>query len=102
MGTIGRSMIKSLNDIFMKPSKLKKLTTDQVTKFAKHEGWHIGTLGRGSKKGQGLIVRKLNSAGNPTDKMIQWHPGGGHHGTQPYWKLSSGETGTVRIGPQFD
>jgi hypothetical protein len=33
--------------------------------------------------------------------MIQWHPGGGHHGAHAYWKVSASETETARIGPQF-
>ena len=36
-----------------------------------------------------------------TGRMMQWHPGGGHHGLDPYWKISTGETGTIRVGPQF-
>ena len=33
-----------------------------------------------------------------TGKYIQWHPGGGHHGPDPYWKVSSPQGGTVRVG----
>jgi len=39
--------------------------------------------------------------GNLTGRIIQLHPGGGHHGPEAYWKVSSPKGGTVRIGPQF-
>lgn len=30
------------------------------------------------------------------DAYIQYHPGGGHHGELPYFKISNGKIGTVR------
>jgi RHS repeat-associated protein len=31
------------------------------------------------------------------DRLLQYHPGGGHHGPNTYWKVSSGEGGVIRI-----
>lgn len=31
-----------------------------------------------------------------TGRIIQWHPGGGHHGKSQYWKVSLGK-GAFRI-----
>lgn len=42
-----------------------------------------------------MILREYGIK-EPTGRMIQWHPGGGHHGVNPYWKVSSG-SGTFRI-----
>ena len=91
----------TLGEIFGNPGVLKNTTPTEVKALAQGEGWSVGTLGKGSQKGSGLIVRELGASGDPTGRMIQWHPGGGHHGAQPYWKVSSGPTGTVRVGPQF-
>jgi hypothetical protein len=35
--------------------------------------------------------------GKETGRQIQFHPGGGHHGPDSYWKVSSGEHGVIRI-----
>ncbi len=62
------------------------------------EGWTKGPLGQGSKagipleEGGGLILREPGGS-----KFLQWHPGGGHHGPDPYWKFSSTESGILRI-----
>jgi hypothetical protein len=100
-GDSGRSRGK-FDQIFNDPEQLRDKTPDEIREIAQQEGWDIGTLGKGSHKGQGLVVREVDENGNLTGKMIQWHPGGGHHGSEPYWKVSSGLTGTTRIGPQFD
>jgi hypothetical protein len=44
---------------------------------------------------------EYNEKGKRTARMVQWHPGGGHHGSEPYWKVSGPEAGTTRVGPQF-
>ena len=56
-------------------------------------GWRVETLARGSHKGQGLVLRQYTDAGNPTGTMIRWHPGGGHHGPDPYWRVINSRTG---------
>ena len=92
-----------LDDVFDDPTLLTGKTPGEIEGFARNNPrWQVNTLGKGSHKGQGLIIRELTSDGNNfTDRIIQWHPGGGRHGAQPYWKVSSGKGGTARIGPQF-
>jgi hypothetical protein len=55
------------------------------------ENLQIGTLSKGAHAGQGM---KVTWGG---DKLLQFHPGGGHHGPNSYWKVSSGKTRTIRI-----
>jgi len=46
-----------------------------------------------------VVFREVTSEGNFTGRIIQWHPGDStYHGPDPYWKVSTGEGGTVRIG----
>lgn len=56
-------------------------------------GWRVQTLGKGSRKGEGFVFRQHTEAGNPTGTMIRWHPGGGHHGPDPYWRVINSQTG---------
>jgi len=73
------------------PNKLKNVSVDKIEKIALKEGLETGTLSRGSHAGQGF---KVTWGG---DRLLQYHPGNGHHGNKSYWKVSSGETGTIRI-----
>jgi hypothetical protein len=62
-------------------------------------GWRVATLGRGSHQGQGWVLREYDDAGNPTGRVIRWHPGGGQHGPDPYWRVSSptgGKSGIIK------
>jgi hypothetical protein len=98
------SVIDPIQNIFDNPWQLNgKAPGDisDVTDWAQENGWRVETLGRGSHEGEGFVLREYTPDGQPTGRMIQWHPGGGHHGPDPYWKISSGPTGTQRIGPQF-
>lgn len=56
-------------------------------------GWQVESLGKGSQAGNGWVLRQYNEKGNPTGPQIRWHPGGGHHGPDPYWRV---------VGPQGD
>ena len=56
-------------------------------------GWREEGLGQGEHKGQGWLLRQYAEAGAPTGRVIRWHPGGGRHGPNPYWIVSSGEGG---------
>lgn len=59
--------------------------------------WVEGTLGKGSHAGQGWTVREALPSGAFSDRYLQWHPGGGRHGPDAYWKVSSAKTGTQRL-----
>jgi RHS repeat-associated protein len=95
--------IKAIETIFSDATKLAGKTPAEVEAGIGEvpSNWAVETLGKGSQKGNGWVLREYGANGQPTGRMIQWHPGGGHHGAAPYWKVSSGTTGTVRIGPQF-
>ena len=36
-------------------------------------------------------------APNGSSIYIQYHPGSGHHGVMPYYKISSGKNGIVNV-----
>jgi len=80
--------------------KLKNYRPDhpkaqEIIRELKKMGWVEERLGHGTHEGQGLILREVVN-GRKTDVMLEWHPGGGHHGPDHYWKFSSGKTGTLR------
>jgi hypothetical protein len=77
-----------------------EVAIQRMVEEALNEGWKVERLGQGSDAGQGLMIRELKD-GKLTGRIIQWHPGGGRHGPEPYWKVSSPEGDTRRIGPQF-
>ncbi|MEK6300444.1 MAG: RHS repeat-associated core domain-containing protein [Acidobacteriota bacterium] len=93
---------RAIEEILADAWKLAGKTPAQIqAKIGKLPGnWKVETLGKGKHKGQGWLLRE-HSANGPTGRIIQHHPGGGHHGPAPYWKVSSGQSGTVRVGPQF-
>jgi hypothetical protein len=96
----GEAAIDAIEDILANPLALRGLgpqDIEQIILAAERVGWQVGTLQRGSRVGRGLVVREMHTNGEPTGRMIQWHPGGGHHGTGPYWKVCSPERGTIRV-----
>lgn len=80
------------------PSITTRLHPEQLADLAKKSGWKVEPLGKGSRagltydQGGGYSMRAPNGA----SEYIQYHPGGGHHGELPYYKISSGKNGTVR------
>ena len=89
--------VTKIDEIFKDPKTLTNVNPTLIKRLAQLEGdkWIIGKLGKGSHAGQGLIIK------DGKNSLIQWHPGGGHHGAEPYWKVSSSILGKIRIGPQF-
>ena len=59
---------------------------------------HVEPLGKGRlagipyEQGGGISMH----APNGSSIYIQYHPGSGHHGVMPYYKISSGKNGIVR------
>jgi RHS repeat-associated protein len=95
------ALLQSVEDVIANPQLLKGLHPVQVEALiGKTPGWRIEGLGQGAHRGQGWMLREYTPRGHPTGRTIGWHPGGGHHGPHPYWKVNSGH-GPVRIGPQF-
>ena len=92
-------ILESVDDIVANPELIRGLTpTDVVARLGRLPArWTVGTLGRGSRAGQGWVLREVNTAGNLTGRAMFWHPGAGHHGAGAYWKVSSPQGGIVRV-----
>lgn len=90
----------SIDEILANPKILKgKIPNDIIPLFQDNPNWAIDTTKKGRNKGKGVVFREVTSEGNFTGRIIQWHPGDStYHGPDPYWKVSTGEGGTVRIG----
>ncbi|MEU4193718.1 RHS repeat-associated core domain-containing protein [Kribbella sp. NPDC026611] len=91
--------LKDVEEIFASPAKISGKTLDEVKGLVQKSGnFREGALTKGSQAGKGYKANELNEQGTGlTDRYIQYHPGGGHHGPDPYWKVSSGKTGTERF-----
>ncbi len=88
----------SIQDIIDMPSKITDFSPKQIANLAQANGWSVGPLGKGSsagvsyEQGVGFSIHAPNGG----SEYIQYHPGGGHHGELPYFKISSGQNGIVR------
>jgi len=88
--------ISGLDDLLTNPALLSRATPHQWYKYLLRAGHNPQALGRGSLRGV-----PFESGGGfrvhwGGDRILQFHPGGGHHGIS-YWKISSGTGGTVRF-----
>ena len=100
LGTIGSLPASALtiDDILANPSLLEGMSPEEVEQsLGDVPGWKVEQLGKGSHEGEGWVLRQYDEKGNPTARLIRWHPGGGHHGPQPYWRVSSPEGGKSGI-----
>lgn len=93
----GLKGIDNLDDFLNDPSKLKGVTPDELYKYLKENGYNPVPLTK-SKTVKGVPFEegggfKVNWGG---DRILQYHPGSRHHGNIPYYKLSSGPSGTQR------
>lgn len=92
------SILQSVDDVMANPSLLAGKSPALVqTILQKTPGWKVETLAKGSKAGQGFVFREYSKRGNPTGQMIRWHPGGGHHGPDPYWRVTSHTLGKSEV-----
>ena len=87
----GRSSSSKLEKYIRNPQSIKNVSPSKIQKIAAKEGLSTGVLMDGAHAGQGF---KVTFGG---DRLLMYHPGGGHHGPKSYWKISSGQTGTIRI-----
>ncbi|MFJ8731995.1 putative T7SS-secreted protein [Streptomyces bauhiniae] len=90
-GPIGS--IQGIDDIMDNPNMLGGgVRPEQVRGALVNEpGWREESLGRGGHAGQGWVLREYNDRGQPTGRMLRWHPGGGHHGDGAYWRVKGWE-----------
>ena len=86
-----KSNTSKLDKYVNNPQKLKNVDPIKIEKIAVREGLQTGTLSKGAHAGQGFKVTWNG------DRLLQYHPGGGHHGANSYWKVSCGDKGTIRI-----
>jgi RHS repeat-associated protein len=99
---VGQYM-ESINDVLANPQLLNGKTAAEVQAvLGKTPGWSVETLGKGAHQGQGWVLREYNAAGNQTGRMLRWHPGGGHHGPNPYWRVNTHNTKSpiIPAGPE--
>ena len=88
----------SIQDIIDMPSKITEFSPKQISNLASRNGWTVEPLGKGRlagipyEQGGGISMH----APNGSSIYIQYHPGSGHHGVMPYYKISSGKNGIVR------
>lgn len=58
-----------------------------------------GLMGaRGLSVPSAFVLREYGPNNAPTGRMIRWHPGGGHHGPEPYWRVNAynSKSGIIR------
>lgn len=85
----GRGVLRSVDDVMADGGTLLRgRSPAEVESILKDTpGWRVEGLGQGSAQGRGWMMREYTERGNPTGRMIRWHPGGGHHGPDPYWRV---------------
>lgn len=84
----GEPQITSIKDVYSDPQLLRGKTPQEVEEALKGSpGWRVERLGKGSHRGQGWVFREYTEDGHPTGRQLRWHPGGGHHGSDPYWRV---------------
>lgn len=105
LGTMGSlpSAELTVEDVLASPSLLEGKSPQAVeAMIGETPGWRVEKLGQGSHEGQGWVLRQYDASGNATGRLVRWHPGGGHHGTTPYWRVSSPEGGKSGVIPGGD
>jgi hypothetical protein len=97
-----KNPVNSVDDIINTPSSLTNVNPTDIVEFVQKEGWTVTPLKKGGNAGvpyeQGGGFSMNPPAGTSgSSRYIQYHPGGGHHGDLPYYKVSSPEHGITRI-----
>ena len=81
--------IDSVEDLLTDPEFLRNKTLEEVEELlgTTPANWQVERLRRGGGKGKGWVMREYTRNGNETGRMIRYHPGGGRHGPEPYWRV---------------
>jgi hypothetical protein len=85
----------TLQDVLINPNLLNGQTLDTARRWLTltgPENWTQSTLSQGSHAGQGWKFFETAPNGNPAGAYVRFHPGGGHHGPNSYWRVSDGVT----------
>jgi len=93
----GTNSINSLDDLLTNPNKLSGVSGEELYNYLVKNGYDVKPLNRGSFKGIPFEEGggfKVNWGG---DRILQYHPENLSHHGGAYFKISSGETGTIRI-----
>ena len=96
-GKSGTNSINSLDDLLTNPNKLSGVSGEELYNYLVKNGYDVKPLNRGSFKGIPFEEGggfKVNWGG---DRILQYHPENLSHHGGAYFKISSGETGTIRI-----
>ena len=81
-------LLETIDDVLANPNLLAGKSPEHMNMILRNTpGWHVETLGKGSNKGKGWVLREYTNENNPTGRMLRWHPGGGRHGPDPYWRV---------------
>ncbi|MDN5563130.1 MAG: RHS repeat-associated core domain-containing protein [Luteococcus sp.] len=94
------SVLEHVNDVMKNPRLLQGVQPMQMESLMRDTpSWQFGALTCGRSAGSGWTAREINASGTDfTGRYIQWSPGSPRHfGGAPYWKVSSGDLGTVRF-----
>lgn len=79
------------------------MSPDDLTSAVENsEGWIQDNLRQGEHSGMGWATRETTPRGDLTGRQIRWHPGGGRHGPDPYWRVNAGhgQSGRISAGPR--
>lgn len=78
-----------VEDLLTNPELLRSKTLREVQELlgTTPGNWRVEGLRRGGSKGKGWVLREYTRSGNETGRMIRYHPGGGRHGLEPYWRV---------------
>lgn len=93
----GLKSINNLDDLLSNPSKLSGVSGEELYNYLVKNGYDIKPLSKGSFKGISFAEGggfKVNWGG---DRILQYHPASLSHHGGAYFKISSGNTGTIRI-----
>jgi hypothetical protein len=89
-----RAQINSVDDIMLNPSILEGRSLQNVKSSVQgSDGWVNSVMNKTRGTDKGWVYRQVNSSGQETGKLIQYHPGTQRHfNGAPYWKVSDGNT----------
>jgi len=89
IGGMSERRIESVEDLLTDPELLRNKTLKEVQDLlgAPPANWRVERLRRGRSAGKGWVLREYTRNGNETGRMIRYHPGGGRHGPEPYWRV---------------